>query len=83
MGALSTVQGEVLTRAYSRLKFLEECGLYEQSLLDFSSYVWPVVEPAIPFVKGWVLEAVCEHLEAVTKGHIKKLLINVPPGFTK
>lgn len=58
----------------------QEC---EDSLLAFSEYVWPVVEPAIPFIKGWVLEAVCEHLEAVTHGHIRRLLINVPPGFTK
>jgi predicted phage terminase large subunit-like protein len=55
----------------------------EESLLEFADYVWPVVEPAIPFVKGWVLEAIAEHLEAVTYGHIRRLLINVPPGFTK
>jgi hypothetical protein len=29
--------------------------------MDFAEYVWPVVEPAIPFVKGWALEAICEH----------------------
>lgn len=51
--------------------------------MDFSEYVWPVVEPAIPFVRGWVLEAIAEHLEAVAYGQIRRLLINVPPGFTK
>lgn len=55
----------------------------ETSLIDYASYVWPIVEPSIPFVKGWVLEAISEHLEAVSYGHIKRLLINVPPGFTK
>ena len=55
----------------------------EESLLDFCSYVWPVVEPAVEFKKGWVLEAIAEHLEAVSYGYIKRLLINVPPGFTK
>ena len=34
-------------------------------------------------VEGWSLEAICEHLEAVTAGEITRLLINVPPGFMK
>lgn len=80
---LNYQQSTVLTRAYSRLSKLKECSRYENSLMDFAEYVWPVVEPAIPFIKGWAIEAVCEHLQAVTEGHIKRLLINVPPGFTK
>jgi len=55
----------------------------ESRLIEFAEYVWPVVEPAIPFIRGWAIEAIAEHLEAVTHGHIKRLLINVPPGFTK
>lgn len=55
----------------------------EGSLINFAEYVWPVVEPAIPFERGWAIEAIAEHLEAVTYGYIKRLLINVPPGFTK
>jgi len=58
----------------------EEC---EQNLITFAEYVWPVVEPSIPFIKGWVLSAMADHLQAVTDGHIRRLLINVPPGFTK
>jgi len=61
----------------------EEAKRYEESLLEFSKYVWPVVEPAIPFITGWVTEAICDHLEAVSHGYIRRLLINVPPGFTK
>lgn len=82
MGALAT-NSEIIARAYGRLMRLKEAEKYEKNLIDFASYVWPVVEPAIPFVKGWVLEAICEHLQAVTEGFIHKLLINVPPGFTK
>lgn len=72
-----------VARAVRRLKLLEEAAVYEDSLLEFASYVWPVVEPAIPFIRGWAIEAISEHLEAVTYGHIKRLLINVPPGFSK
>lgn len=36
-------------------------------------------------VDGWPLEAVCDHLEAVTFGELEppRLLVNVPPGFMK
>jgi hypothetical protein len=34
-------------------------------------------------IKGWPLEAIALHLEAITFGDIKRLLINVPPGFMK
>ncbi len=64
--------------------FLENERLpHENSLLKFVDYMWPVIEPSRPFVTGWVVEAICEHLEAVTSGEIRRLLINVPPGFTK
>ena len=52
-------------------------------LLEFVRYFWDVLEPQTPFVEGWALDAVCEHLEAVTSGEITRLLINVPPGFMK
>lgn len=55
----------------------------QASLLEFVKYFWDVLEPNTPFVQGWCLEAVCEHLEAVTDGKITRLLINVPPGFMK
>lgn len=73
---------KVLAAAAVRIALVQERERYEGRLLDFSSYVWPVVEPAIPFQKGWVIEAIAEHLEAVAAGHIRRLLINVPPGFT-
>jgi len=55
----------------------------QESLLAFTKRHWNVLEPATPFVDGWAVQAVCEHLEAITDGDIKRLLINVPPGFSK
>ena len=52
-------------------------------LLRFVRDFWHVLEPQTRFVDGWPLEAICEHLEAVTRGKINRLLINVPPGFMK
>jgi len=53
---------------------------------DLSLYMreaWPIVEPSTPFIPGWHIDAIAEHLEAVTAGQIRRLIINVPPGFTK
>lgn len=32
---------------------------------------------------GWHIDAVCDHLEAISAGEITRLLINVPPGTMK
>lgn len=55
----------------------------QDSLLEFIKQGWHTLEPGTEFVSGWAVEAICEHLEAVTKGEIRRLLINVPPGCTK
>jgi len=55
----------------------------ERNLIDFIRNGWEALEPGQPFVTGWAVEATCEHLQAVTEGEIKRLLINVPPGCTK
>ncbi len=55
----------------------------ERSLYEFVKMAWEVREPNTKFIPGWHLEAICEHLEAVTNGRIRDLLITVPPGSTK
>src|SRR5215212_609547 len=52
-------------------------------LADFVKFTWDVVEPGRPLAWGWHLDAMCEHLEAVTAGQITNLLITIPPGCTK
>lgn len=54
-----------------------------RSLRQFVELAWHVLEPEEEFVPGRVIDAICEHLQAVTEGRIKRLLINVPPGTAK
>jgi predicted phage terminase large subunit-like protein len=54
----------------------------EESLYAFLQSAWRFVDSA-PFCPGWPLEAVCEHLEAVVDGEIRRLLINIPPRCGK
>lgn len=55
----------------------------EESLSGYVRRAWHIVEPGAPYVHGWHIDAMCEHLEAVTAGQISRLLINVPPGAMK
>ena len=53
------------------------------SLYEFVQQAWPIVEPGVPFIGGWHIEQICEHLEACSQGDLKKLLINIPPRHSK
>src|SRR5690242_2490205 len=57
--------------------------LAERQLRVFVEQAWHVVEPATRFVPGWHLDALCEHLQAVTLGQIRRLLICMPPRHMK
>jgi len=49
---------------------------------EFVRRAWHQVDPA-PLVWNWHLDAIAEHLEAVTRRDIRDLVINVPPGTSK
>ncbi len=56
--------------------------LAERSLADFIRLGWRYIDPS-DFLTNWHIDAICEHLEAVTRGEIRRLLINVPPRHMK
>lgn len=53
------------------------------TLAEFIPKAWSIVEPGQPFSHNWHIDAISEHLQGVTAGHIKNLLINIPPGCMK
>jgi predicted phage terminase large subunit-like protein len=55
---------------------------YRRSLAEFVKRAWQEVDPA-PLVWNWHLQAICDHIQALDEGKIRKLLINVPPGSAK
>ena len=55
----------------------------ENSLIEFVEFMWSELEPGREFKRGRVVEVLCEHLEAVTRGDITRININVPPGCMK
>ena len=58
----------------------EEC---RRSLSTFIRRAWPVIEPGTEYRHNWHIDAIAEHLEAVTRGEITRLLINMPPRYMK
>lgn len=55
----------------------------ERRWSDYARFVWHRLEPNHALVWNWHLDCIGEHLEAVTAGEIRRLVINVPPGFSK
>lgn len=53
------------------------------NLADFVRLAWHVMEPDTPLEWNWHIDYICAHLEAVSLGLIRRLIINVPPGHMK
>lgn len=54
-----------------------------RKLIHFVQGAWEILEPSEPYRHNWHIDTICDHLEAVSRGEIKNLLINVPPGAMK
>ncbi len=54
----------------------------ERSLAIFLRNAWPYFDSSV-FMSGWHMDAIAEHLEAVSNGQIRRLLINEPPRHGK
>ncbi|CAB4144451.1 Archaeophage PsiM2, terminase large subunit [uncultured Caudovirales phage] len=77
------MQPDQLKELYSHLSFLS--SIEKKPTISLKAFVvkwWSTVEPA-PFIDGWHIDAICEHLEAITNLYIRNLLINMPPRHAK
>ncbi len=73
-------EAEVLARGTAAQQ--ASARLAREEFACFVEWAWPLVDPD-PLVWGDHLTAMCLHLEAVTRGDIRDLLITVPPGHAK
>lgn len=58
-------------------------ALAEKSLRHFFVQAWPHYKPGRKYGHNWHIDAVCDHVQAVLEGQIKKLIINIPHRHTK
>lgn len=55
-----------------------------KTLVGFVKEAWKVLEPSTPYIHNWHIDAICEHLEAITWGRMTpRLIINISPGSSK
>ena len=52
-------------------------------LRGFVRASWHTIVPNVPYVHGWHIDSICDHLQAVSDGEIRRLQIWVPPGTSK
>lgn len=72
--------------AVTLAKILREQVLAEQygkNLKSFLKAAWPTMQPGVPFVDGWNIDCMCDHLEALFKRQIRRLIINISRRSTK
>lgn len=60
-----------------------DAELARRSLRRYVEMAWPLVEPGREFKANWHIDAICEHLEAVSHREIRNLIINIPPRGMK
>jgi len=62
---------------------LDVATVAKGGLHAFVKLAWEQVCPGIAYVDNWHIGLICRKLEAVSRGEIKRLLINIPPACTK
>lgn len=58
-------------------------AVLEGDLLGFVRAAWPILEPQRPIVENWHHAYLAEHLTAVYRRELLRLIVNVPPRHTK
>src|SRR6267142_468968 len=71
-----------LRHKIERYSVLEERDRCENSLRHFVEAAWPYIDSS-QFQGCWALDAMVEHLECLSLGQIRRLLINIPPRCSK
>ena len=62
---------------------LIERKILSQKLSPFVKKVFQTLRPADEYLHNWHIDLICEYLEAVTFGHLRRLIINIPPRYLK
>src|SRR5215472_17146780 len=71
---------QVIARA--KLPLAEKRAELEGDLGAFVEAAWPNIDSA-EYKTSWAIDALCEHLQAVRDGQIRRLLVNYPPRASK
>lgn len=92
--SLTQIRAEIERRALVKQRAEQDHSLGAvrkrcETLAGFVREAWPILHAVMPYVHGWHVDFICQHLEAITYGKLlavgrdNRLLINIPPGMMK
>jgi predicted phage terminase large subunit-like protein len=55
----------------------------EDDLHAFSRESWKILEPATNFLDNWHIALICDYLTLISRGQLKRLIINIPRRYMK
>lgn len=79
--AYQAAMDELMALDEARTRQIETCS--GAGLEAYLADMWPIIEHGNPYIRCYHIDAMCDHLAAVTQGHIKDLLITIPPRHAK
>jgi predicted phage terminase large subunit-like protein len=74
---------EALRKHIDERKAMQESEMLAASFRDFVREAWTQVKPHVDFAHNWHIDAICDHLVAVSMGEIKRLQVWIPPVSMK
>ena len=79
----SSIPEEVLDLALDlsieKKRYEEEAEMLSESFAAFIPAAWPALKPEDEYLHNWHIDAMAEHLDAVSRGEITRLQVWVPP----
>ena len=76
-------RAELIRAELDRRRSREDAAELSENLRLFVREAWKVLKPAEKYLHNWHIDAICDHLEAVSRGEILRLQIWVPRGTMK
>lgn len=74
---------ELYRRELERRRAREDAEMLSQDLRAFGRAAWKVIKPIELYKSNWHIDAICEHLSAVSNGELTRLQIWVPRATMK
>jgi predicted phage terminase large subunit-like protein len=74
---------EVLDRDLEKNLKVELVESAKTNLESFFQQAWPLFEPSKPYMSNWHISCMCQHLEAMYRGEIQNLAIEISPRSSK
>jgi len=68
---------------FEQLRQITYADKARRSLREFVGQAYKILEPQTAYKESIIGAAICDHLEAISKGQIKRLVISAPPQMGK